>query len=66
MAEKRSGYCLNIHPGTTLEAVKRNLSQHSLDVKQRVCPASPLGVGLWLSDTVSKELVEGDAAAEFG
>ncbi len=52
----RTGYCLNIHPGTTLASVKSNLETHSHDVKAQVCPDSPLGVGLWLSDTVSREL----------
>ncbi|MGH9893631.1 MAG: metabolite traffic protein EboE, partial [bacterium] len=42
------GYCTNVHAGTTLDEIKRNLEEHTLEVKRQVSPDAPMGVGLWL------------------
>lgn len=42
------GYCTNVHSGTSLEEIKRNLEEHTLEVKRQVSPDEPMGVGLWL------------------
>ncbi len=42
------GYCTNVHPGTTLDEIKRNLEEHTVEVKRQVSPDEPMGVGLWL------------------
>jgi hypothetical protein len=60
------GYCGNVHPGRTLAEVKRNLTEHSLAVKQLVSADSVMGIGLWLSATTANELLVGDEAARFG
>lgn len=53
-------YCTNIHPGEnwgqTFEQLKRYLPQ----VKQKVCPDRPFGVGLRLSAIAASELLEHD------
>ncbi|MEM7577722.1 MAG: metabolite traffic protein EboE [Planctomycetota bacterium] len=50
------GYCTNVHPGRTLDEVKTQLDQHAGQVRRRVCPDEPLGVGLWFSEDVAKQL----------
>jgi len=42
------GYCTNVHAGTTLDQIKRNLEEHTLEVKRQVSPDEPMGIGLWL------------------
>ncbi len=49
-------YCTNIHPGESWDEVRANLERHVLDVKQRVCPDTPFGVGLRLSARAAGEL----------
>lgn len=43
------GYCTNVHAGAGLAQTRANLEQITLDVKRRVSPEAPMGVGLWLS-----------------
>ena len=50
------GYCCNVHPGRTIDEVQQSLSQYSLVVKDLVCPNEAMGIGLWLSETASREL----------
>ena len=50
------GYCTNVHAGSTLEEVKKNLHDYSWEVKQLVSPNSPLGIGLWFSANCVREL----------
>ncbi|MCH2182504.1 MAG: metabolite traffic protein EboE [Mariniblastus sp.] len=52
------GYCTNVHAGTDLAQVHQNLQQHTLAVKQRVRPAGPMGIGLWLSHAACRDLFE--------
>jgi sugar phosphate isomerase/epimerase len=59
------GYCGNVHPGTTIEEIKRNLSEHALAVKAAVCPNAPLPFGLWLSNTAARELDDWDTLEQF-
>ena len=63
--EMQIGYCGNVHPGRTIAEVKQNLELHSLDVKSRVRDNEPMGIGLWLSATASKELDSRDTSLEF-
>src|SRR5688572_2285909 len=42
-------YCTNVHPSLTLPEVLASLRTHVSQVKARVCPSAPFGVGLWLS-----------------
>lgn len=52
------GYCTNVHAGVTLDAVRANLLAHALPVKRRVCPDTPMGVGLWFAYDAAVELLE--------
>lgn len=42
-------YCSNIHPGEQWSETRENLERYVVEVKQRVCPDGPFGVGLRLS-----------------
>ena len=48
------GYCTNAHSGDSFEAVLENLKSYAWKVQQNV--EAPMGVGLWLSDTASREV----------
>ncbi|MEM1446436.1 MAG: metabolite traffic protein EboE [Planctomycetota bacterium] len=52
------GYCTNVHPGRTLREVKAQLEEHAVAVRKRLLPHGdePLGVGLWFSAEVAREL----------
>jgi hypothetical protein len=58
------GYCTNVHAGASLLESCANLEQHALEVKRRVSPHEPMGVGLWLSAATAQDLVERDAIAQ--
>jgi sugar phosphate isomerase/epimerase len=49
-------YCTNIHPGESLADVEEMLRVLVPDVKQRVCPDAPFGVGLRLAARAATEL----------
>jgi hypothetical protein len=49
-------YCTNIHPGETLGEVEKLLRTHVSDVKRRVSPDAPFGVGLRLAAHATTEL----------
>ena len=59
------GYCTNVHAGTTLGAVKANLDRYAVDVKARVSPDEPLGIGLWLPASAARDLVGGGETRAF-
>jgi len=67
----KTGYCCNVHGGTTLEEVKLNLDRYACAVKQKVSPGNTMPIGLWLSQSAIAGLgVESqatkDATFEFG
>lgn len=51
-------YCTNIHPGESLEEVRGNLERYTLEVKQKIAPDRPFGVGLRLSARAAGKLAE--------
>ena len=51
------GYCTNVHAGVNLPEVQNNLELYSLAVKKNVSPSAPMGIGLWLSHTASRDLL---------
>jgi hypothetical protein len=59
------GYCTNVHAGPTLLETQANLEQYALEVKRRVSPDEPMGVGLWLSAAAADEIVQRDAVGEL-
>ncbi|HMG54794.1 MAG TPA: metabolite traffic protein EboE [Kofleriaceae bacterium] len=52
-------YCTNIHPGESWAEVEANLVRHVAQVKARVSPDAPFGVGLRLSARAARELAAG-------
>ncbi|MDZ8183535.1 MAG: metabolite traffic protein EboE [Nostoc sp. ChiSLP02] len=58
-------YCSNIHPGETWIEVFANLQQYIPELKSRLSPTEPFGIGLRLADTSAKELLEGNNLPQF-
>lgn len=58
------GYCTNVHAGSSLLETQANLEQYALEVKRRVSPEEPMGVGLWLSAAAAEEMVQRGAVGE--
>ncbi len=58
-------YCLNVHPGTSLESVREAVLVKAPEVYRHLCATSefegPRGVGIWLPSEAAKA-VEGHAA----
>ncbi|MEM7602752.1 MAG: hypothetical protein AAF357_15215, partial [Verrucomicrobiota bacterium] len=49
-------YCTNIHRGETWAETFEGISQYTDQVRQRVCPDAPYGIGLRLSANAAQEL----------
>ena len=58
-------YCTNIHPANGWDEVFRSLAVYGPNLKRRLCPNGPFGIGLRLSNRESCELLEADRLAEF-
>ena len=58
-------YCSNIHPGETWREVKQNLTAYLPELKRRLSPELPFGIGLRLSDLASRELLEQNQLEPF-
>lgn len=52
-----TGYCTNVHAGASLEQTLANLKQYALVIKQKVTPDAPMGVGLWLANSVVEDII---------
>lgn len=52
------GYCTNVHPGETLDAITRVLIGDVARVRERVAPGAPFGLGLRLGNAASLELAD--------
>jgi hypothetical protein len=57
-------YCMNVHPGETLDEVLDLLAGPVRRVREAWCPDRPMGVGLWLPRAAAREIAEHDGAAE--
>ncbi|MFN6568854.1 metabolite traffic protein EboE [Dendronalium sp. ChiSLP03b] len=58
-------YCTNIHPGETWLEVFDNLEKYIPNLKSRLSPEAPFGIGLRLSDVAAKQLLENDNLAQL-
>ena len=58
-------YCTNIHPAVGWEAVLDSLRAHAPELKARLSPDAPFGIGLRLSGDESRELLDGTRLGEF-
>ncbi len=63
--EKHLSYCSNIHPGEDWQRVFAQLKSHLPELKRRLSPEKPFGIGLRLSAKAAKELLDGDHLQEF-
>lgn len=57
-------YCLNIHPGETWAENFAAIRQHAMEVKKRVAPDKPFGLGLRLSRAAADSLASGARRAD--
>lgn len=55
---RQIGYCTNVHAGTTLETMRENIERYAVEVKRQVSPSDPMGIGLWLSASVVRQVRE--------
>lgn len=58
-------YCTNIHPGEDWNSVFEQLKKHLPELKRRLSPEKPFGIGLRLSAQATKELLKGDHINTF-
>lgn len=58
-------YCTNIHRGESWLETLAALQEHTLAVRERVCPGKPFAIGLRLSDQASRELSQPEALLDF-
>lgn len=58
-------YCTNIHPGNEWNEVKANTETYGPQLKKRISPDKPFGLGLRLSNLAAEGLLEGDNLREF-
>lgn len=59
------GYCTNIHAGASLPQVRENLVRYASQIRERLCPGSLLGIGLWLAAASARQLVLDDELPRF-
>ncbi len=65
VGDSHLSYCTNIHPGESWDDIRGNLTRYLPQVKRRVCPDAPFGVGLRLSAMAARTLSEPEALAQF-
>jgi hypothetical protein len=58
-------YCSNIHPGETWLEVFTNLEKYIPELKSRLSPTEPFGIGLRLADIAVTQLLESNNLAQF-
>ena len=58
-------YCLNIHPGEDLSAIRDAIEKYACAVKARVSPDAPYPLGLRLSAAAANELADPAALEAF-
>jgi sugar phosphate isomerase/epimerase len=58
-------YCTNIHPGESWDEIRGNLEHYLPQVKRRVSPNAPFGVGLRLSALAARSLSAPETLAQF-
>ncbi len=59
-----TGYCTNIHPGPDLPTLRSNLVEFVSKVRNKAFPDSDMGVGLWIANPASQDLLESPQALE--
>jgi hypothetical protein len=62
---KHLTYCTNIHPGERWNEVFEQLEKAVPELKRRISPAAPFGIGLRLSAQAASTLLEGNRLNSF-
>ena len=60
MIRLKTGYCTNVHAGTDLDSIRKNLANYAVPVRESLGGgrrSNKLGVGLWIPNQASRELV---------
>lgn len=65
VGDSHLSYCTNIHPGESWDEIRGNLERYLPQVKRRVCPDAPFGVGLRLSAIAARSLSAPETLAQF-
>lgn len=65
VVDSHLSYCTNIHPGESWDEIRGNLERYLPQVKRRVCPGAPFGVGLRLSAMAARSLSAPETLAQF-
>ncbi len=55
IANTHIGYCLNIYPGVSADAIADHIRRRCPEVKAAVCPDNEMGIGLWLPAKAVRE-----------
>ena len=55
IANTHIGYCLNIYPGESADAIADHIRRRCPEVKDAVCPDNEMGIGLWLPAKAVRE-----------
>lgn len=55
IANTHIGYCLNIYPGESADAITDHIRRRCPEVKAAVCPDNEMGIGLWLPEKAVHE-----------
>ena len=58
-------YCTNVHPGESWAETFSALALHVPEIRRRVCPEAPFGLGLRLSAAAALELIDDSKLTEF-
>ncbi|WP_289501137.1 metabolite traffic protein EboE [Gloeocapsopsis sp. IPPAS B-1203] len=58
-------YCTNVHPGESWQDVFANLKAYIPELKARIAPKKPFGIGLRLAAQTASELLESNYLAQF-
>jgi sugar phosphate isomerase/epimerase len=58
-------YCTNIHAGESWSEISQSLDTHIPEIKQRISPDRPFGIGLRLSGIAANALAHPDTIAQF-
>lgn len=55
IANTHIGYCLNVYPGESADAITDHIRRRCPEVKAAVCPDTKMGIGLWLPAKAVRE-----------
>ena len=58
-------YCTNIHASEDWLGMWNSLKNYALPIKRQLAPGKKFGIGLWLSNRASRELIESGQLQEF-